>query len=69
MRFSRAVVKYRVLILVLAVLLLVPSVIGMINVRINYDMLDYLPSDMDTVIGQKKLMEEFGKGAFSFIIV
>ena len=69
MRFSRAVVKYRVLILVLVVLLLVPSVIGMINVRINYDMLDYLPSDMDTVIGQKKLMEEFGKGAFSFIIV
>ncbi len=69
MRFSRAVVKYRVLILVLAVLLLGPSVIGMINVRINYDMLDYLPSDMDTVIGQKKLMEEFGKGAFSFIIV
>ncbi len=69
MRFSRAVVKYRVLILVLAVLLLIPSVIGMINVRINYDMLDYLPSDMDTVIGQKKLMEEFGKGAFSFIIV
>ena len=43
MRFSRAVVKYRVLILILAVLLLVPSVIGMINVRINYDMLDYLP--------------------------
>lgn len=69
MRFSRAVVKYRVLILVLAVLLLVPSVIGMINVRINYDMLDYLPSDMDTVIGHNKLMEEFGKGAFSFIIV
>lgn len=69
MRFSRAVVKYRVLILVLALLLLVPSVIGMINVRINYDMLDYLPSDMDTVIGQNKLMEEFGKGAFSFIIV
>lgn len=69
MRFSRAVVKYRVLILVLVVLLLVPSVIGMINVRINYDMLDYLPSDMDTVIGQNKLMEEFGKGAFSFIIV
>ena len=69
MRFSRAVVKYRVLILILAVLLLVPSVIGMINVRINYDMLDYLPSDMDTVIGQNELLEEFGKGAFSLIIV
>ncbi len=69
MRFSRAVVKYRVLILVLAVLLLVPSVIGMIKVRINYDMLDYLPSDMDTVIGQNELLTEFGKGAFSLIIV
>lgn len=69
MRFSRAVIKYRVLILILAVLLLVPSVIGMINVRINYDMLDYLPSDMDTVIGQNELLEEFGKGAFSLIIV
>ncbi len=69
MRFSRAVVKYRIPILVLAVLLLVPSVIGMIKVRINYDMLDYLPSDMDTVIGQNELLTEFGKGAFSLIIV
>lgn len=69
MRFSRAVVKYRVLILILAVFLLVPSVIGMINVRINYDMLDYLPSDMDTVIGQNELLKEFGKGAFSLIVI
>ena len=69
MRFSRAVVKYRIPILIIAVLLMVPSVLGMIGTRINYDMLDYLPSDMDTVVGQNELKEDFGKGAFSFIIV
>ncbi len=69
MKFSRAVVKYRVPILVIAVLLMIPSVLGMIGTRINYDMLDYLPEDMDTVIGQNELLEDFGKGAFSLIIV
>ena len=69
MRFSKAVVKHRVLILILAVLLLIPSVIGMIATRVNYDMLDYLPADMDTVKGQNELLEDFGKGAFSLIIV
>ncbi len=69
MRFSKTVVKYRIPILILAVILMVPSVMGMAGTRINYDMLDYLPEDMDTVIGQNELMEEFGKGAFSFIIV
>ncbi len=69
MRFSKAVVKYRIPILILAFLLMIPSCLGMINTRINYDMLDYLPDDMDTVIGQNELMDDFGKGAFSFIIV
>ncbi|MGM9524106.1 MAG: RND family transporter [Faecousia sp.] len=69
MRFSKAVVKYRVPILILAVVLMIPSVLGMAATRINYDMLDYLPDNMDTVIGQNELMEGFGKGAFSFIIV
>ncbi|MDD6643689.1 MAG: MMPL family transporter [Firmicutes bacterium] len=69
MRFSKAVVKYRVPILILALLLMIPSVLGMAATRINYDMLDYLPDNMDTVIGQNELMEDFGKGAFSFIIV
>lgn len=69
MRFARAVVKSRVAILILALLLLIPSVMGMARTRINYDMLDYLPADMDTVIGQNVLMEDFGKGAFSFIVV
>ena len=69
MRFSKAVVKYRIPILILTVLLMIPSCLGMLGTRINYDMLDYLPDDMDTVIGQNELMEDFGKGAFSFIIV
>ena len=69
MRFSKAVVKYRVPILIAALLLMIPSVMGMAGTRINYDMLDYLPEDMDTVIGQNELLEEFHKGAFSFLIL
>ena len=69
MRFSKAVVKNRVLILIITFLLLIPSVFGYINTRVNYDMLDYLPKDMETVIGQDELLKEFGKGAFSFVIV
>ncbi len=69
MRFAKAVVKCRVLILILAIALMVPSVIGMACTRINYDMLDYLPDDMDTVIGQNELMEDFGKGAFSMLVI
>ena len=69
MRFSKAVVKHRILILIVVLVLMIPSVLGMVGTRINYDMLDYLPEDMETVIGQNELLEDFGKGAFSFIIV
>ena len=69
MRFSKAVVKHRILILIVVLVLMIPSVFGMAGTRINYDMLDYLPEDMETVIGQNELLEDFGKGAFSFIIV
>lgn len=69
MRFSKAVVKHRILILIVVLALMIPSVLGMTGTRINYDMLDYLPEDMETVIGQNELLEDFGKGAFSFIIV
>ena len=69
MRFSKAVVKGRVPILIVTLLLMIPAVLGMVGTRINYDMLDYLPSDMDTVVGQELLKEDFGKGAFSFIIL
>lgn len=69
MRFSKAVVRGRVAILILTVILMIPAVFGMLGTRINYDMLNYLPDDMDTVIGQNALLEDFGKGAFSFIVV
>ena len=69
MRFSQGVVRHRVLILIVTLALMVPAALGYVNTRVNYDMLDYLPADMDTVVGQNELMEEFGKGAFSFLIV
>lgn len=68
MKFSKSVVKYRIPIVIIALVLMIPAILGMAATRINYDMLDYLPSDMDTVIGQNELLEDFGKGAFSFII-
>lgn len=69
MSFSKAVVKLRIPIVIVTLLLAVLSVFGMVNTRINYDMLDYLPEDMDTVIGQNELLDDFGKGAFFFIVV
>ena len=68
MKFGNAVVKSRVVILIISLALLVPSVLGMMMTRVNYDMLNYLPSDLDTVKGQKYMLEDFGKGAFSFLI-
>ena len=69
MRFSKAVVKCRVPILIVTLLLMIPAALGMAGTRINYDMLDYLPADMETVVGQNELLEEFGKGAFSLLIL
>ena len=69
MKLARTVVRLRVPILLITLLLMIPSVFGYVGTRVNYDMLNYLPSDMDTVVGQNELMAEFGKGAFSFIIV
>ena len=68
MKFANAVVKYRTPILITVLVLMIPALLGMIGTRINYDMLDYLPSDMETVIGQEELLNEFGKGAFSLIV-
>ena len=68
MKFANAVVKLRVPILILTLLLMIPSVIGMAKTRVNYDMLTYLPEDMETVIGQNELLEDFNKGAFTFLI-
>lgn len=68
-KFSRTVVRYRKVILILCLLLLIPSVMGMMGTRINYDMLTYLPDGLDTVTGQDILMDDYGKGAFSIIVI
>ena len=69
MRLGNFVVRHRVVILIVALALLVPSVIGTALTRVNYDLLTYLPDEIDTMVGQDALMEQFGKGAFSFVIV
>ena len=68
LRFGKGVVKLRGLILILSVLLLIPSVIGFLNTRINYDILYYLPDDIETMKGQDILLEDFGKGAYGIFV-
>ena len=68
-KFGQKVVKYRVLIFVISLLLLIPSAFGFITTRINYDILSYLPQDMETMKGQDILLDEFGTGAFSLCVV
>ena len=69
MKFGKAVVKARVPIVIVSLLLAALSVFGMLATRINYDMLTYLPEDMETSVGQQVLLDDFGKGAFSFVLV
>lgn len=68
-KFGKGVVKLRIPILIVTLILMIPSALGMAATRINYDMLTYLPGDIETMVGQDILMDEFGKGAFSFVIV
>lgn len=68
-KFGRWVVKFRVPIIIISLLLMIPATIGMISTRVNYDMLTYLPEDMETVQGQDILLDDFGKGAFSLVII
>ncbi|MGN0390186.1 MAG: RND family transporter [Wujia sp.] len=68
-QFGKGVVKHRVLILIIGVLLLVPSAIGYFHTRINYDILNYLPDDIETMKGQEIMVDEFGTGAFSMCVV
>lgn len=68
MKFSKSVVKNRKMILIITLILLIPSVFGYFGTRVNYDMLTYLPSEMDTTIGQEELMNDFHKGAYALIV-
>ncbi len=68
-KFGKAVVKSRWIIFIVSILLLIPSVIGMVATRVNYDILSYLPGDIETMVGQDILTEQFGTGAFSMCVV
>lgn len=66
--FGRKVVKYRIPIFILSILLLIPAGIGYINTKVNYDILYYLPDDIETMQGQDILVDQFGTGAYSMLI-
>lgn len=68
-KFGRGVVKLRVPILIVSILLLIPSIFGFLSTRINYDILSYLPSDIETMKGQDIMLDEFGKGGFSLVML
>lgn len=68
-KVGKKIVKYRVVILILSVLLLIPSAMGYFGTRINYDVLTYLPENIETMKGQDIMVNDFGTGAFSMLIV
>ncbi len=68
-KIGRAIVKFRIPILILSLILLVPAFIGMVHTRINYDILSYLPDEIDSMKGQDLMLKDFGKGGFAYVIV
>lgn len=68
-KFGKQVVKHRVAILIASILLLIPSVFGYFHTRVNYDVLTYLPKDIETMQGQDIMLEDFDIGAFSMFMV
>ena len=68
-KFGKVIVKLRIPILVLSILLLIPSAIGYFNTRVNYDILYYLPNEIETMQGQDILMDDFNKGAYAMVVV
>ena len=68
-KFSQLICKHRKLVLIIALLLLIPSVLGMMATRVNYDILVYLPEDIETLQGQKILQDDFDMGAFSIVVL
>jgi len=68
-KFGKVIVKLRIPILILSILLLIPAGIGYVNTKVNYDIMYYLPKDIDTMKGQDILLEDFGKGAYAMVVV
>lgn len=68
-KFGKQIARHKTLVVIICVLLLIPSAFGYIKTRINYDLLSYLPETLETVKGQDILVDEFGMGAFSMVVV
>ena len=68
-KIGKKIVKYRVVVFILGLLLLIPSALGYLKTRVNYDILYYLPDNIETMKGQDILMKDFGKGAFAMEVV
>lgn len=68
-KFGKLITKHKFIILIIGILLIIPSVIGMSLTRVNYDLLSYLPDSLETVEGQDIMVDEFGMGAFSMVVV
>ncbi|MBP3209100.1 MAG: hypothetical protein J6M64_04190, partial [Oscillospiraceae bacterium] len=66
--FAKWLVRHRVAVIILCLLLLIPSIMGMAATKTKYDLLYYLPQDLETVKGQEILLQDFGKGAFSLLV-
>lgn len=69
LKFGEWVSKHKTFVLIFGIILLIPFAIGYLNTRVNYDILSYLPKDINTMVGQEILKEDFGKGGFSFVMV
>ena len=67
--FSKFVSKHNILILIISLLLLVPSIIGYVNTKINYDILVYLPEEYETIKGERILTDDFGLGSYAFVMI
>ena len=68
-KMGKQIAKHKFLILLIGFLLLIPSLIGMVTTRVNYDLLSYLPETLETVKGQDIMVDEYGMGAFSMVVV
>ena len=66
--FTKWLVKHRIVVIILCIALMIPSVLGMAATKTKYDLLYYLPQDLETVKGQEILLQDFGKGAFSLLV-
>ena len=69
LKFGRIITKYKKLILIIAIILVIPSILGMKATRVNYDILVYLPDDVETIKGENILSEDFNMGSYSVILV